>query len=258
MRVPVVAQHRAMHGWMAPFGWPVLPVVNFQSATSSFCRRRRLELVGHGSESIPETHRRRREPAARRRSPESRPPSPRPPPRPLHRCTRVVGVVLRPEERVRLGGDRADLLPPVPEATKSTESPRTSSTRSSARTPSSRSMFPYRLTIRASSCTSQAHSRRSTPPFAAALPTLRSTNQVARLSSRGRSTCVSISAPLPGSLDQHLGQDPERLAPPRPRPRPASRSTPVHPHRDEIRPPARMAAGMSTYRSSSASIRSLL
>ncbi len=106
-------------GWTAAFGCPVDPVVNFQSAMSSL-------VVGAGSSSGEA----RREPVGER---------------PVHdedlsepaasfgglpdrrfgrlvgdddagaRVVEVVGVVLRLEKGVRLGGDRPDLLRAVPE-----------------------------------------------------------------------------------------------------------------------------------------------
>ena len=102
-------------GWTAPFGWPVLPVVNFQSATSSF-------VVGAGSsssesvlESLPE----------RLVDDENLSLACDLTDRSLRRfigdddrrigVLEVVGVVLRLQERVRLRGHRADLLGAVPE-----------------------------------------------------------------------------------------------------------------------------------------------
>ena len=108
-------------GWTAAFGCPVDPVVNFQSAMSSL-------VVGAGSSS---SVRRARagsvndsshdedlsEPAASLGGLAGSPPRRR-----LvgdddagARVVEVVGVVLRLEEGVRLGGDRPDLLRAVPE-----------------------------------------------------------------------------------------------------------------------------------------------
>ena len=86
-RVPVALSTGLCTGWTAPFGWPVLPVVNFQSATSSF-------VVGAGSSSSDSsssrsgTPRRRREPAARLRPDGSPAPWSHRRQRPPHRCTR--------------------------------------------------------------------------------------------------------------------------------------------------------------------------
>ena len=118
-RVPVEAEHRAVRGVDAAFGCPVQPVVNFQIAMSSFvvgAGSRSGEAPASRSSNEPPTtssSRSQRLPPAASRIAASVVSSATTTPGP--RVVEVVGVVLRREEGVRLGGDRADLLRAVPE-----------------------------------------------------------------------------------------------------------------------------------------------
>ena len=115
LRVPVVAQHRAVHRVDGAFRLPGAPGRELPERDVVLRRRRRLELVRHVCEARVEllvhdenlslacdlTDRRLRGLIGdhdRRIG-----------------VVEVVRVVLRLEERVRLGGDRADLLRAVPE-----------------------------------------------------------------------------------------------------------------------------------------------
>ena len=116
LRVPVVAQHRAVHGMDGALRLAGAPGRELPERDVVLRRRRRLELVGaspraaRGTSSS--TTRTCRSPATSRIAASvvsSRDHDLR------VGVLEVVGVVLRLEERVRLGGDRSDLLRAVPE-----------------------------------------------------------------------------------------------------------------------------------------------
>ena len=152
-RVPLVAEHRAVHGMDGALRLPRAdPVVNFQSAMSSF-------VVGAGSSSSVRRARAGRVndssttrislsqllPSAASRIAASVVSSATT--TPASRVVEVVGVVLRLEKRVRLGGDRADLLRAVPERDEARRSRRARAARGPrALTPSSCRTLPQRFT----------------------------------------------------------------------------------------------------------------
>ena len=114
-RVPLVAEHRAVHGMDGALRLPRAAGRELPERDVVLRRRRRLELVGLGGEPIPECvvddqdvppAGDRLDRAAGRLVGHDDP---------CVRVLEVVRVVLRLEERVRLGGDGADLLRAVPE-----------------------------------------------------------------------------------------------------------------------------------------------
>ena len=172
------------------------------------------------------------------------------------RVVEVVGVVLRLEERVRLGGDRADLLRAVPERDElDGVAERRAGRAPPARTPSSRSTLPQRLTsarqlgVRRRARSAPISAVRSPRPSS----TLRSTNQVARLSSCGRSACVIT--PRPRGSARRASPSASRTSA-RPSSAVASAGAPQYawsmPIATKSVCPAPIAAGMSTCRSSRA------